>query len=397
MLQIKQEKIIEETTSTEIRLRGVNLGGWLMMEGYILGGRNITETEFKNKFKKINGKKALIDFENSFRKNFINEHDIKYIKNLNFNCIRVPFHWKIADKDIYWLKRIIEWCKKHKIYCILDMHSVPGSQNGDWHSDPPEPSKSLFWFNKKFHSIYYSLWDKISKMFKDEEIIAGYDIMNEPVIRKKNWAKILAEVYNNVIKVIRKNSDRHIIFVEGNMWASMCDFFKYLKHKENIAISIHFYHPVDYTFNLNHDLKYPDANFNKDKLYKMLKEYKEISMKHKVPIYVGEFGINLRCDNGCSGEKEYLRDLISAFEKFDFHWTIWTYKTIYIHVQPTGLLVYNKNPDFISRQENDFGWERYILSWKKYSSEIKSSWLSRNFSYGVLKILKDKFFVLKTS
>ncbi len=388
MLTIKSGKIIDEITKKEVVLKGVNFGGWLMMEGYILGGRNIPESEFKKRFEKVNGKKALQDFEKSFRENFITEKDVKYIKQLGFNCVRVPFHWKVADKAIYLIEKVVEWCKKYKVYCILDMHSVPGSQNGDWHSDPEEINKAKFWENKLLYEKYYSLWDKISKRFKNEEIIAGYDIMNEPVIRQKNWDKILAEVYNNTISFIRNNNDSHIIFLEGNMWATQYEFLKLIKNKYNIAISIHYYLPIDYTFNFVRGLKYPLKNFDKKKIYSILSKYKQLSQKYQMPVYVGEFGINLRCDNGCYGEKKYINDVIDIFNKLNFHWTIWTYKTIYFYLQPTGLLIYNQNPPFISRQENDFGWEQYILSWKKYSEDIKKSWLTKNFSLGVLKFLK---------
>lgn len=388
MLQIKNNEIINSKDNKRTTLRGTNFGGWLMMEGYILGGRNIPESEFKKRFKKVNGEKALKTFEKKFRENFITEKDIERVKELGFNCVRIPFHWKIADKEIYWLERVVDWCKKHNVYCILDMHSVPGSQNGDWHSDPKKISLALFWKNKNFQKKFYQLWDKLSKRFKDEEIIAGYDVMNEPVIYDKNWSKILASVYNNVIETIRRNKDEHIIFIEGNMWATEYEFLEGIKDFYNVAVSIHFYHPTDYTFNLVHNLKYPNKDYNKEKIYNLLEKYKIISEKFKTPIYVGEFGINLRCENACYGEKEYINDVISVFEELSFHWTIWTYKTIYIHVQPTGLFIYNENPEFISRQENDFGWEKYILSWKKHSLDIIDSWNTDKFDKGVINLIK---------
>jgi aryl-phospho-beta-D-glucosidase BglC (GH1 family) len=33
------------------------------------------------------------------------------------------------------------------------------------------------------------MWKKISDKFKNEDIVAGYDLMNEPVLKFKNWAK----------------------------------------------------------------------------------------------------------------------------------------------------------------------------------------------------------------
>ena len=33
------------------------------------------------------------------------------------------------------LDRVIEICAQHGIYTILDLHTAPGGQNPDWHSD----------------------------------------------------------------------------------------------------------------------------------------------------------------------------------------------------------------------------------------------------------------------
>ena len=33
------------------------------------------------------------------------------------------------------LDRVIDLCAKHGIYTILDLHTAPGGQNPDWHSD----------------------------------------------------------------------------------------------------------------------------------------------------------------------------------------------------------------------------------------------------------------------
>ncbi len=48
-----------------IVLKGVNLGGWLMMEGYILGAPNNPEQAFKREFVKKLGPRTLAAFEKS--------------------------------------------------------------------------------------------------------------------------------------------------------------------------------------------------------------------------------------------------------------------------------------------------------------------------------------------
>src|SRR3989338_6933782 len=84
-----------------IILRGVNLGGWLMMEGYILHSLNKAEQLFKKNFSQALGEKALKDFEKAFRKNFIQESDIREISKLGMNCIRLPFNYRMIEEKPY--------------------------------------------------------------------------------------------------------------------------------------------------------------------------------------------------------------------------------------------------------------------------------------------------------
>ena len=77
------------------RLRGINLGGWLMMEGYIIGGRNISEHIFKAKLAKIYGQDFVSEFTRKFRQAFITDQDLLQIKELGFNCVRLPFNYRL--------------------------------------------------------------------------------------------------------------------------------------------------------------------------------------------------------------------------------------------------------------------------------------------------------------
>ena len=50
-----------------VSLRGVNLGGWLMMEAYIMQAPNRAEQVFKKKFREVLGPQALTQFEKENR------------------------------------------------------------------------------------------------------------------------------------------------------------------------------------------------------------------------------------------------------------------------------------------------------------------------------------------
>src|SRR5690242_883902 len=99
-LKTNKTKIIDGN-GKRISLRGLNLGGWLMMEAYFLHAPNAAEQLFKNDFAKILGEKALRDFEQHFRKTFIQEKDLAWIAKQGFNCLRVPFNFRLIEKEPY--------------------------------------------------------------------------------------------------------------------------------------------------------------------------------------------------------------------------------------------------------------------------------------------------------
>lgn len=398
MLSTQKSKIINEKNK-EIILRGVNLGGWLMMEGYILGGRNIPEQRFKKEFAKKLGREELKKFEQDFRANFIQKEDIKKLKNLGINCLRLPFNFRlIKEQGLKYLDKLINWCREYKIYAILDMHSAPGSQNADWHSD--SYGQALLWEKKEYQEQALKLWRLLASHYKDESTVAGYDILNEPVVnpvrdrtpkvsvgRQKrpvsNGVKDLRRLkkfYEKAIETIRQVDKQHIIFLEGSFWAQNIDFLGE-PEGENIVYSIHFYQPLDFSFNFRPDFVYPGKingeYWNKKKISSYLNHYYKKAKEWKVPIYVGEFGINYRW--GCSGELEYLKDILEVFAEFGFHWAYWTYKAVCNRVYPDGIYQYFENPDWVGRERLIQGWETFSCLWKRRKKEIVSSWRTENF------------------
>jgi aryl-phospho-beta-D-glucosidase BglC (GH1 family) len=386
LLQRQKDKIVDGRGQV-VTLRGLNLGGWLMMEGYLLGGRNIPEIEFKRRFAEIFGKKELEIFCRLFRENFVREEDIKNIANLGFNCIRVPFNYRPLEDDahpyrykkegIYYLDKIARLCNKYQIYYILDMHAVAGCQNADWHSD--SRGRASLWDGPAYQKRCLRLWEFVASRYKDEPFLAGYDIMNEPV--NKDSSSILT-LYQRIIQAIRLADRRHIIFLEGNIWAQELDFLRNRIQDDNFVYSIHFYAPLDFTFGFCRNLVYPGrmggVYWSKTTLSNILSKYSKIKKEDKVPIYVGEFGQNSRCPH-CHQEFQWLCDTLALFEKFGFHWAYWTYKAVASTVFPDGLYQYQENPAWINRQGPVFGWENYYNLWKKSKKDISGSWQTGNF------------------
>jgi hypothetical protein len=399
-LKVYKSKIVDES-GRSVTLKGVSLGGWLMMEGYMLCGRNIAERTFRENFEKALGRDTLADFTRSFRDAFITEEDIEIIKGWGANCIRVPFNYKVVEfedrpfslneEGLSYLDKVVKWCQRHELYCILDMHAAPGAQNPDWHSDcSDKPDLFSNEFNK---DRYLRLWHFLASRYKDYSAVAGYDILNEPVVDTGQEA-LVKDLYERATKEIRDAGDRHIIFLEGNQWAQRLNFLG-TPVDSNTAYSIHAYPPIAFTFNLERELHYPGKAYgitwNKTALEMLGMTYRNFIKRHDVPLYVGEFGVNAR--DGYYGENAWVSDMLSIFKKHSLHWTYWTYKTVANCVYPDGIYRYVENPAWVNRQGPVSGWETFSALWPKEKGRMTFSWRTENFKSNdkLLAVLKRNF------
>ncbi|MEW5894256.1 MAG: glycoside hydrolase family 5 protein [Candidatus Omnitrophota bacterium] len=389
-LRVNRNKIM--SGNQPVHLKGVNLGGWLMMEAYFMHAPNIAEQVFKKDFEKRLGTEALHELENKFRDYFIRKEDIRMIAEMGFNCVRLPFNCRLIEKNpfeydldgVAYLDRAIRWAQQNGLKVILDLHAAPGAQNHDWHSD--SLGKAGLWSSRSNQERVFALWKFIAERYKNNGTIAGYDLLNESVIDNTEQLNCF---YQELIKAVRMVDRNHILFVEGNRWAIDLDCLRDFDD-DNWAYSIHFYHPIEFTFNLTQELKYPlrseHGGFDKSTLRGMTAAYEKFSKKR--PVFVGEFGVHSR--QGIYGEDLWLIDLLDCFEEADFHWTYWTYKAVKNYMFPDGIFSYFPNDPWVHRQGPKSGWDTWADCWPTMKTKMIRSWQTKNFKAnesvaGVLK------------
>jgi endoglucanase len=380
-------------------IRGVNLGGWLLMEGYILGGDNIPETAFKNAFKKEQGAAQLAEFEGLFRDNFIRESDFQKIRAMGANTVRLPFHYLLIERRPYvysskgfaYLEKAFSWAKKNSLKIILDLHAACGAQNCDWHAD--SLGQADLWSEKRYRQRTVALWGAIAERFYDQEALLGYDILNEPVLGAHS-SQVLKTLYKDIIRSIRAADKKHTIFLEGALWAQQIDFLEELIG-DQVSLSIHTYQPLDYVFNFLPFGRFPGkingCFWGHQKMCRYLEPYYAFSRKHKVGIFVGEFGINWR--GGFWGEEKWLAEILKVFSDFDFGYTYWTYKAVAQYLFPDGLYQKIDNPPYVNRQGPLRGWETYKKYWPGRKKDWTNFFRTDTFSLNrkLTKILSEYF------
>ncbi len=367
-----------------IALKGVNFGGWLMMEAYFMQAPSFAEQTFKKNFAKKLGAEGLIELEKTFRNNFITEGDMKNVAGLGMNCVRLPFNYRLIEptpyryskEGLHFLDEAVRWAKKYNVRVILDLHAAPGAQNHQWHSDSLGVAK--LWASPSHQKRVYALWEMLADRYKDEGAVAGYDLLNESVMQDN---ALLNRFYKNIIKAIRRVDRKHILFIEGNRWAQdieMLDDF----NDDNWAYSIHFYEPMEYTFHLVHSLTYPlkseQGTWDQKVMRQRMNGYADVARKRQRPVFVGEFGVNAR--DGLHGEDIYVRDLLKVFNDLGFHWTYWTYKAVKNHMFPDGVYNYRPNSPWICREGPYSGWDSWASLWPTHKKDMIASWRTNAFT-----------------
>lgn len=262
-----------------ISLDGVNLGGWLMWEGWIWGGGFTQQKTIYNNMQSIIGTPAADAFTDSVYHSFISKADIQKISQECFNVVRIPFNHSLLEDDfnpyVYkpegWavLDSILSWCETYNVYAVLDLHSAPGGQSNSFTADPDFLIN--LWNGNINKARTKRLWKAIADRYKNRGIIAGYDLLNEPDVASDST---MLAMYHDIIDSVRSVDTNHMLFIEGNNYASDFSMFTSLPDP-NMCFQFHFY--TWFIFN---------------SIGSHLTPFTNLSDSLNVPIWCGEWGEN---------------------------------------------------------------------------------------------------------
>ncbi|KAF1957873.1 glucanase [Byssothecium circinans] len=336
-LKVKGTSIVDENEKV-VPLRGTALGGWLNMENFMTGYPG-HESGFHAALTEVLGKEKYEAFHERFLEEFFTEKDAAFLKSIGMNTLRLPFNHRhfeddmnprvLREKGVRHLDRVIRLCSDQGIYTILDMHTVPGCQGPDQHSDN-NTSYAAFWDFKDHQDRAVWLWEQLAERYKDNPWIAGYNPLNEPCDPQHVR---LPAFYERVGKAIRAIDPNHILWLDGNTFAMEWKGFETLNETNmpNCVYSIHDYSKMGFPLGTQYDSSLA-AN---QKLEAQFLRKCEFQHKHKLPIWVGEFGptyaskeLDPDFEKTNKGRYKLLAAQLSLYEKYGVPWSTWCYKDI---------------------------------------------------------------------
>ena len=278
-------------------------------------GSNLTcDADIRLILNKRFGKKKAEQLLDIYQNSYINKQDFDNVKMLGFNCIRLPFFYKILEDDdkpgVYkkrgWdlLDFAVSNCAARNIYCIIDLHGTPGGQSADHTTGQTGLDK--FYKEKVYQDRTAKMWDAIARRYKNESAVAGYDLINEPYGAPSKES--LLKIYDRLYKTIRAIDKKHIIFLaDRGPWHGGLNELPIPKKAgwENVVYQTHLYNFEEWGVKAHKKLI---NDFAKEK----------IGGKKNVPILIGEFHP--------WGDYNVWEMYLDMFNSNKWNWTLWTYK-----------------------------------------------------------------------
>ena len=179
------------------KLRGVNLGGWLVLEKWItpslfVGLQATDETSYCVELGEAEATRRLQHHWNTF----ITRDDFAWLKRAGINAVRLPLgHWLFGKDYPYHrsygearypfveggleiVDRVFQWAEEFGLRVLLDLHAAPGCQNGfdnggilgvcEWHTKEEYMEHSL------------DVLERLAQRYADHPVLHGIETLNEP-------------------------------------------------------------------------------------------------------------------------------------------------------------------------------------------------------------------------
>lgn len=215
-------------------IRGVNLGGWLSIEPFITPSLFNTYQSNQNIIDEytlstlLGPTKAAQVIEKHYSQ-FITENDFASIQAAGFDHVRIPYsYWAVTTypgdpyvAKISWryLLRGIEYARQYGLRVNLDLHALPGSQNGWNHSGR---QGAIGWLNGTDGALNaqrsLDLHTQLSTFFAQpryQNVITIYGLVNEPKMTALSQSAVVSWT-ESAAQIVRKSGmNQTIAFGDG--------------------------------------------------------------------------------------------------------------------------------------------------------------------------------------
>ncbi|MCA9324502.1 glycoside hydrolase family 5 protein [Candidatus Saccharibacteria bacterium] len=194
--------------------RGVNLGGWLVLEKWMtpsLFAGLVARDEYS--FCKELGRDAS-EILRIHRENFITEADFRWMAAHGLNAVRIPVgYWIFGHAKPYvgaieYLDQAMQWAERYSLAVIIDLHGAPGSQNGRDHSGR---RGHIDWDHAEHVAASLRTIRKLAERYAGKPPLKGIELLNEPSTGLRR--RIVAKYYREAYDIIRRHCGQDVAVI----------------------------------------------------------------------------------------------------------------------------------------------------------------------------------------
>lgn len=240
------------------KLRGVNLGGWLVLEKWMTpsvfeGLDAVDETTYCVEL----GPAAETRLKHHWQ-TFITRDDFAWLASIGINAVRIPIgHWifganypyhrtygeyqyPFVEGGIDILDQAFQWAEELGLLVLLDLHAAPGCQNG---FDNGGIKDVCEWHTSESY-INHSLWvlEQLAARYHGQPSLQGIQVLNEPRwdIDTDLLKKYTTDGYQRIRNYCQAD-DVAVVFHDG--FRSYREYLGFMKEPEfdNVVFDIHRY------------------------------------------------------------------------------------------------------------------------------------------------------------
>jgi aryl-phospho-beta-D-glucosidase BglC (GH1 family) len=126
---------MKHPTDSPIPIRGLNLGGWLVLEKWMTP-ELFEGTTAEDEYHLLLERGSDTTWLTHHRDTFITKADFQWIRDHGIDTIRLPVgHWTYNAPHPYlpcdsYVEQAFAWAEETGLQVLLDVHAAPGCQNG---------------------------------------------------------------------------------------------------------------------------------------------------------------------------------------------------------------------------------------------------------------------------
>lgn len=316
----------------EVRLRGVNLGNWLLREDFMLGLYG-THSQMATAMGQAVGLEKAAAFWDEYERVYFTEDDAKFLKARGFNLLRVPINQnRLEDPnrpgvyDEAALRRLDDMVRisgQNGLWVMLDLHAVPGGQSREIYADSPAGAND-FWRYADMRARATDLWVALARRYRHEQAVMGYDLINEP--NTEGHTALLSEWLRTTLARVRAVDPDKPVVLSGDEWGKgFLGLDASLWRDPQTVFQFHIY--PSFTYPWASMTTYPATldGVTYDRAWLRLRLAEQLAFKRR-PVLLGEFGFT-------TGRRDDLfapmiRDFLKVADEAGWSWAQWSYKDV---------------------------------------------------------------------